>query len=168
MRDRRQMTRVELYLLLAVILLAGCPRDRQTARRADTMDQDDRSAVGYVPAEQPRPPGRAGQGVADAEVAVGMTNLLRYEPQEVTITVGQTVVWTNTSGMGHTVTADPKLAKDPSHVRLPEGAQPFNSGDMPPGATFRHTFDVPGQYVYFCIPHEAAGMVGRVNVQEKQ
>ncbi|MBM4029867.1 MAG: plastocyanin [Planctomycetes bacterium] len=97
-----------------------------------------------------------------------MTNQLRYTPEEVTVTVGQTVVWTNTSSMSHTVTADPARAKDPSHVRLPEGAQPFDSGDMPPGATFRHTFEVPGEYVYFCIPHEAAGMVGRVNVRPRQ
>jgi plastocyanin len=28
----------------------------------------------------------------------------------------------------------------------------------------RHTFDVPGTYQYFCIPHEMAGMTGTVVV----
>ncbi len=97
-----------------------------------------------------------------------MTDSLTYVPAAVTITVGQSVVWTNTSSMVHTVTADPSLAKDPRHVQLPQGAQPFNSGDLTPGATFRHTFDVPGTYVYFCIPHEVLGMIGRITVQEKQ
>jgi len=168
MREHKRVMQVGLYVVLAAILLAGCPRERQAARRTETADQNDRSALGYVPAEPAGGSQRAGQGTADKEVAVGMTNQLRYTPEEVTVTVGQTVVWTNTSSMSHTVTADPARAKDPSHVRLPEGAQPFDSGDMPPGATFRHTFEVPGEYVYFCIPHEAAGMVGRVNVRPRQ
>ncbi|MCL5279758.1 MAG: plastocyanin/azurin family copper-binding protein [Planctomycetes bacterium] len=32
---------------------------------------------------------------------------------------------------------------------------------------FQHTFEVPGTYVYFCLPHEAMGMVGKVTVQKK-
>ena len=107
------------------------------------------------------------QSLSGDEATVSMTNGLRYVPQVVTITVGQTVVWTNTSTVVHTVTADPARAKQRRHAQLPEGTQPFNSGPIAPGATFRHTFDVPGRYVYFCIPHEAEGMIGRINVREK-
>jgi plastocyanin len=32
------------------------------------------------------------------------------------------------------------------------------------GATYVRTFDVPGQYTYFCIPHEALGVVGHHTV----
>jgi plastocyanin len=109
-----------------------------------------------------------GLRTSDQEIVVGMTNTLRYMPSEITIRLGQTVVWKNTSDMPHTVTADPALAKDANSVRLPEGAKPFNSGNMPPGAAYRHTFQVPGTYRYFCIPHEAAGMIGTVHVQDKQ
>jgi len=98
---------------------------------------------------------------------VQMTNGLRYVPEEVTIAVGQSIVWTNVASMVHTVTADPSLAKDRKDVQLPEGAQPFNSGNIAPGGTFRRTFDVPGLYVYFCIPHETSGMVGRINVRQR-
>jgi hypothetical protein len=33
-----------------------------------------------------------------------------------------------------------------------------------PGESFSVTFDTPGVYDYFCVPHEQAGMVGRIIV----
>lgn len=97
---------------------------------------------------------------------VGMTNQLTYTPERVSIRAGQTVKWTNTSDIVHTVTADPQKANNPEHVRLPGQARTFDSGDIEPGGTFTHTFTVPGTYRYFCIPHEAAGMVGEVEVMQ--
>jgi plastocyanin len=47
---------------------------------------------------------------------------------------------------------------------LPDGAQPWDSGIITGGQTYSHTFDVAGQYSYFCIPHEALGMVGKITV----
>lgn len=32
------------------------------------------------------------------------------------------------------------------------------------GGKFTKTFDVPGEYYYFCIPHESLGMLGTVIV----
>lgn len=34
------------------------------------------------------------------------------------------------------------------------------------GDEFEWTFEVPGEYTYFCIPHEAAGMVANLTVEE--
>lgn len=98
---------------------------------------------------------------------VGMTNRLEFTPETVRIRVGETVVWRNTSDVLHTVTADPAKAVESASVSLPEGAGPFDSGDMPPGATFSYTFEVAGEYRYFCLPHELAGMVGTVVVTEE-
>ena len=102
-----------------------------------------------------------------AEIVIGMTEL-QFVPRQITIKIGQTVTWKNTSEVLHTVTADPRLAQNPNHVQLPSGVEPFNSGDLPPGATFRYTFRVPGAYQYFCILHEYAGMIGKVEVQEQR
>lgn len=96
---------------------------------------------------------------------VEMTDGLRFAPQTVRIQAGETVTWRNTSELVHTVTADEELASDPSNVRLPAGAEPFDSGDISPGESFSRTFDVPGTYEYFCIPHEMQGMVGTVIVE---
>lgn len=95
---------------------------------------------------------------------VGMTNRLGFTPATVTIQVGETVRWTNTSDIVHTVTADPEKAADPSRVSLPEGAATFDSGNLAPGEVFEYTFTVAGEYDYICIPHELAGMVGKVIV----
>lgn len=102
----------------------------------------------------------AGSGPA----VINLTNLLTFEPQVLTVRAGQTVEWRNGSLLVHTVTADPALAANRKDVALPPGAKPFNSGNLKPGAVFRHTFRVPGRYRYFCIPHEGAGMIGNVVV----
>lgn len=96
-----------------------------------------------------------------------MTDDWTYEPEKVTIEAGQTVRWDCDSTYLHTVTADPDKAKDPKHVKLPEGADTFDSGEIDPGESFSYTFNVPGSYRYFCIPHELAGMVGEVEVAPK-
>lgn len=101
---------------------------------------------------------------ADAEVE--MTNRLRFLPDTVRIRVGEAVRWRNTSDLLHTVTADPEKATRSGSVRLPSGASSFDSGNLPPGEEFRHTFTVPGTYEYFCVPHEAAGMTGVVIVSQ--
>ena len=109
--------------------------------------------------------GRA-TGSPDGGTVIGMTDDLSFDPEEVTIRVGETVTWRNTSSVDHTATDDPSKAQDAANAVLPEGAEPWDSGTIEPGAEWSHTFDVPGEYTYFCIPHEAAGMVARLTVEE--
>lgn len=107
------------------------------------------------------------EGSAGGEVAaeVGMTNRLEFTPDTVRIRVGETVRWTNSSALVHTVTLDPEKALDAANVRMPDGAATFDSGDLAPEAVFEYTFEVAGEYRYVCLPHEAAGMVGVVVVE---
>jgi plastocyanin len=106
---------------------------------------------------------------------VGMT-LDSFDPEELTVPVGTTVVWENTSSRGHTVTA--------YEGSIPDGAEYFASGGFESeteardawqneeggifygGETFEHTFEVAGTYGYVCLPHERDGMVGSVIVEE--
>ncbi len=90
----------------------------------------------------------------------------RFSPSPITISVGDTIEFQNTSAGTHTVTADPALAAIPSNIELPVGAEPFNSGRLTPGKTFSHTFAVAGNYRYVCLPHEKMGMKGAVFVTE--
>jgi plastocyanin len=66
-----------------------------------------------------------------------------FKPKELTVTAGTTVTWTNNDAEAHTVTAD-DLAWD---------SDLFGSGDQ-----FSMTFDTPGTFGYFCIPHGSPGM----------
>ncbi|GAB7008155.1 cupredoxin domain-containing protein [Halorubrum trueperi] len=97
-----------------------------------------------------------------------------FRPASLTISVGDTVVWENTSSRTHTVTAR----------RLPDGAAYFASGGyddydaarvawqsdfggaLENGDRFSQTFTVPGEHYYVCIPHLDGGMVGTVTVEE--
>ncbi|MCT9096386.1 plastocyanin/azurin family copper-binding protein [Haloarchaeobius sp. HME9146] len=99
-----------------------------------------------------------------------------FRPAEYTVSVGDTVVWKNTSSKAHTVTAYENA--------IPEEADFFASGDydseqaardgwfgqrggaIPSGESFSHTFEVPGTYNYVCIPHERGGMTGQVIVEK--
>lgn len=107
----------------------------------------------------------AGPGAAPPADTVSMNDRLEFVPDTVTVEEGATVLWTNDSKLVHTVTADPGKAAKDENVALPEGAEAFDSGTLKPGETFRHTFDVTGEYRYVCIPHEAAGMTGVVRVE---
>lgn len=110
-----------------------------------------------------------GDGAAPPDATVRMTNQLAFQAGEVRIPVGGVVEWHNDSVLVHTVTADPAEAAQPEKsVALPEGAQPFDSGLLDPGERWRHRFEEPGRYRYFCIPHEAAGMLGTVVVGDAE
>jgi plastocyanin len=113
-----------------------------------------------------------GTGLADSELDVEMFSS-RFEPTEFEVSVGDTVVWGNTGSRGHSVTA--------YEDGLPAGADYFASGDfetetaardgypqgnVPSGETYEYTFETPGEYPYFCIPHERGGMVGTIVVRE--
>jgi plastocyanin len=104
--------------------------------------------------------------------AVVMTDEQTFSPARITVQAGDTVTWTNESGMAHTVTA--------YSDSLPDGADYFSSGHasseqdaraniadelLQPDQVFKVTFDEPGTYRYFCIPHEDSGMTGTVVVE---
>jgi plastocyanin len=86
-----------------------------------------------------------------------------FDPIGLLVEPGQTVRWVNESNV-HTATAY-HPANDGHVLRIPEAAEPWDSGYLvEPGDWFEVTLTVPGVYDYFCVPHEAAGMVGRLIV----
>lgn len=73
-----------------------------------------------------------------------------------------TVTWVIESG-SHSSTAYAQANDKPG--RIPEDAEAWDSGVLSEqGATFEKTFGVEGVYDYYCTPHEALGMVGRLVV----
>jgi plastocyanin len=70
-----------------------------------------------------------------------------YSPAQITVPVGATVTWTNEDLLAHTVTSGESDGANGD----PDGV--FDSGDLPPGQTYSHTFDTPGTFPYYCTPH---------------
>lgn len=86
-----------------------------------------------------------------------------FDPIGLWVPMGQTVRWVVHQDVHTTTAYHPK--NDHHSLRIPEGAEPWDSGFLvKPGAHFDVTFTVEGVYDYYCLPHEQAGMVGRIIV----
>lgn len=89
-----------------------------------------------------------------------------FEPVGLLIRPGQTVRWTNKdAGNAHTSTAY-HPDNERYSLRIPAGADSWNSDYLLPDKSFSLVLSVPGVYDYFCVPHEHAGMVGRIVVSD--
>jgi plastocyanin len=113
------------------------------------------------------PAAAAGGGTAD--VTIKMTNSNEFQPATISVARGTTVTWINSGQAPHTVTGDPSKAARPTDAVLPTGARAWDSGQLNGGVlnsgqSFSYTFDMPGEYTYFCIPHESVGMVAHIIV----
>ena len=108
---------------------------------ADTMRTPSPAAApaAAVPAAAAptRQPAAPRQTAARRPVTVVLRNTT-FVPGRVQITAGTTVIWRNDDQLIHTVTANDKS---------------FDSGLLQPGKTYSRTFDKPGQYPYYCMPH---------------
>lgn len=89
-----------------------------------------------------------------------------YDPAGLHVAPGTAIRWVNAdAGNAHTATAyHPENMDRPR--RIPEGAEPWDSDYLLPEEIFEVNLMVPGVYDFYCVPHEHAGMVGRVVVGE--
>ena len=119
-------------------------------------------ALLVLPACQGNPRNADGPSLADH----------KFTPETMTIQAGEVVRWVNDTEEAHTVTA--------VEGSLPDGVDYFSSGGarseeqandelgrelIDPGEEFEWTFEEPGSYSYYCIPHKDDGMVGTVVVE---
>jgi plastocyanin len=87
-----------------------------------------------------------------------------FDPIGLHVQPGQVIRWVNKdAGNSHTSTAYHPTFGNHS-LRIPPGAEPWNSEYLLPDETFEIALTIAGVYDYFCIPHEHAGMVGRIIV----
>ncbi|MDA4117925.1 MAG: cupredoxin domain-containing protein [Thaumarchaeota archaeon] len=86
---------------------------------------------------------------------VGASAAPGYTPDTITVVIGvnNTVTWTNSDTVNHTVYS----------TSVPTGASAFNSPMITPGGTYTQTFTVPGTYSYHCNIH--SWMTGTVIVK---
>ncbi|MFN3337597.1 MAG: cupredoxin family copper-binding protein [Thermomicrobium sp.] len=148
-------------LLLGVLGLAGCGKasetnpaagsseyggpygDGPTAAPTLTATGSERSGYGPVLTQTPT----VVVSPSPTTVEVRIVNF-GFEPAELTVAAGTTVIWRNDSPTTHTVTAK-------------NGA--FDSGLLEAGQTFSFMFREPGTYEYWCTLHPE--MLGRVIVR---
>ncbi len=78
-----------------------------------------------------------------------------FTPDQLTISVGDTVVWSNSQG-NHNVNG--------TQTTYPSNPESFGN-QVGAGWTFSHVFTIPGTYDYQCDPHAGWGMTGKVVVE---
>lgn len=85
----------------------------------------------------------------DLEIVAANT---AFSPSDTTIPPGTLVRWTLGDNEVHTVT--------------PDGHSEWNEGNLSTSnATFEAVLNNPGTFDYYCVPHEAQGMVGVLRVE---
>jgi plastocyanin len=92
----------------------------------------------------------------NAQVTVVMQNIA-FNPANITIHVGQQVVWVNNDSVPHTTTS----GSCSGGTCTPSPG--WDSGTLNAGQSFSHTFTTAGTFPYFCRIH-GASMQGTVTV----
>ena len=152
-------------LIAGFAVLAMACAGSETAGNANAAEQS--SAAGEEPQAE----------VQSSEVHEVMMELVDgsyiYTPLSLTIRVGDTVRWINASGGPHNVAfyADqiPEGAEDPLNAAMSNRLGNLN-GELlvAPDAVYEIVFaGTPvGDYGYFCLPHEALGMIASLTIEQ--
>lgn len=90
---------------------------------------------------------------SDENYDISITDGMVFNPDDLTINVGDTVTWTNDDSMGHTATST-------------SGPTSFDSGNMASGAIWSFTFTEAGTYDYKCSYHSS--MTASITVVEPE
>lgn len=142
-------------ILVGAVLAAGCaPDDGPSPDGTGSAQQEPTGSASQEPtgSAQEAPAGaRVTEEPGDTEVDISMFS---FGEDAVEISAGETVTWTNQDATLHTVTSGVDGE--------PDGA--FHAELDGRDATASVTFDEPGEYHYFCTPHDF--MTGTVVVTE--
>lgn len=124
-----------LALIIAVVALGAC-----------SGGDNAQSSPGVTVGDGPVRVATGGGGIEDPGPADITIVNFRFEDAEFTTSAGTEITWVSDGAAPHTVTG--------------EG---FDSGTIRRGRGFKHTFDEPGEYAYWCKNHP--GMEGVVIVE---
>lgn len=172
--ERRRFLRATV--LVAGVGLAGCSGDgteptetttptttEPTTTRATTTDPTETTTTESTTTETTtttatttEPTTTTEQVEADRTVTVAPDGKLRFDPESFSVEAGATVRW-EWDGSGHNVSP----SSQPDDADWPGDDDSLYSA----GHTYTYTFDVPGEYEYFCVPHQGAGMTGSFRVE---
>jgi plastocyanin len=172
------MLRNKLVLAAGVMALGACGGGDKTANSGAAKPADTTAAA--APAAAPAG-GAAPAGAATAMPITGKTvdvkeigdaQGYRFEPNTITVKVGDGIKFTNVTGGPHNVTfwADsiPAGAEAQLQANMPNTTSPL-TGPLLINANDTYTVSFagvkPGVYHFYCTPHLALGMKGVLTVQ---
>jgi plastocyanin len=171
------LTGVLFLILIPAIVIAWAAHNRNPHFKAITILFSSASVVGIIAfsvfgivapqpieagvLEKPGVPEITGPKV---EVTIlegsSIEGFRAYDPEEITVAKGTTIVWTNNDAVIHTVTS--------GNIDAPDAGELFDSGNMRSNAVW--SLDTSkleaGEYEYFCVFHPF--MIGKFIVSESE
>ena len=149
------------------IALAACGGEKKAADQTNTT-----AAPEQQPAAEPAAPPAAGGGATHDVSMTLQGSTYKFDPSELTIKKGDVVNFHNKSGGPHNVSfwADsiPSGAADVLKGSMPDQMAPLEGPLLTePEAVYKVSFaGAPtGEYKFYCLPHLALGMHGKITVQ---
>ena len=139
---------VALCLFAAFSIAFACGGESTTTTEKTTATPAPAAQTAASPAAPAG--GETASKPSSATVTITATNYA-FEPKDVTIEPGTTVIWKNQTGKHTTVADDGKT---------------FESPVLATGQEFRHTFQSEGKYPFHCSLHEK-DMKGTITVARK-
>ncbi len=156
--------RVTSMVVGLTVLVAACGGGEQGA---GSEQQTTATPAQEAPAAAP-----AGTGTTHDVNMVLEGSSYKYVPEQLTIKSGDAVRFINVSGGPHNVSfwgdSIPAGAADALKAGMPDQMAPLEGQLLTaPNAVYTVTFaGAPtGEYKYYCLPHLALGMKGRITVQ---
>jgi plastocyanin len=125
-------------LAAGALTLAACGGDKTPTSNASSPSPSPTQSTG---SPSPTPSAQSGASVAIVDNS--------YDPAEVTVVSGSTVVWQHAGTAAHSVTA-----KDGSFDSSPKCNTSVGLADcLQTGASYSHAFTTPGRFEYTCRIH---------------
>lgn len=129
-------------LLLSTIIVAGCVGDPDNSGSDADMETDtilENSEIEDDNPESDTPGTENTEAVNSSGKVVEVTiENFKFDPENVRISVGDTIKWTNLDSAPHTATAN---------------NEQFDSGTLNKDGTFSFTFEETGTFDYICTIH---------------
>ena len=146
------------------LLVAACGGGEQ---KAGEEQQTTATPEAQAPAAAPA----AGGATHDVNMVLEGSSY-KYVPDQLTIKAGDQVRFHKVSGGPHNVSfwadAIPAGAADPLKAGMPDQMAPLEGGLLTePNAVYTVNFgsSPAGEYKFYCLPHLALGMKGKITVQ---
>jgi plastocyanin len=151
------------------IVLAACGGEKKAGEQAAGAPD---TVGGGAPAAAPAAEAPAGGGANHDVNMVLNGSKYEYQPAELTIKAGETVTFHNKSGGPHNVSfwgdSIPKGADAVLKAAMPDQMAPLEGPLLTEqDGTYKISFNgaPTGDYKFYCLPHLALGMHGKVTVQ---
>lgn len=162
--DRRRYLR-SVSSAAILLTVAGCTDDGDptTTDSTPTETTDPGSAQTPAPTTTETATGTpTGTPPSNPDQRVAVGDGLQFDPEGFEVTVGDTVLWEWLGG-GHNIKYDDGAVPAGTSWTGTSGSRTTTYAE---GHRHWHTFEVSGEYDYYCVPHRSSGMRGEFTVRE--